>query len=266
MARMRSFVAAVVVLVAHLSGCGSDAPPANNKQVRVHAASDLAKAFEEVAATFTARTGIEPVLTFGSSGLIARQVKEGAPIDLYASANVKFVDDVIAAGKCDAATKTMYARGRIVIWTKEGGVAPPAKLEDLADPRFASIAIASPDHAPYGKAAKEALEKVGIWATVEPRIKYGENISQTFQFAQTGNVEAAIVALSLSIVTKGGVSIAVPAELHAPIDQALVACGSGPGHANAKAFAEYVGSPEGRAIMMKYGFIMPGETGPARTP
>jgi molybdate transport system substrate-binding protein len=252
------FVALAVTLV---TSCGSDPAPAN-KHVRVFAASDLAKAFEEVAKSFRIKTGIEPVLTFGSSGLIARQVKEGAPIDLYASANETFVDDVVADGKCDGATKRRYARGRIVIWAKAGGVAPPTKIEDLADPRFASIAIASPDHAPYGKAAKEALEKAGIWRTVEGRIKYGENVSQTLQYAQTGNVEVAIVALSLAIVTQGGTTIAVPPELHNPIDQALVACGSGASHANAKAFADYVASPEGRAIMMRYGFILPGESGP----
>ena len=233
-----------------------------NKKVRVSAASDLAKAFDEVGKSFRVRTGIEPIFNFGSSGLIARQITEGAPIDLYASANEQFVDDVVARGKCDATTKRMYARGRIVIWSKGGGVAPPTKIEDLADPRFASIAIANPDHAPYGKAAKEALEKAGIWSAVESRIKYAENVSQTLQYAQTGNVEVAIVALSLAIVSQGGTTIAIPSELHDPIDQALVACGSGAAFANAKAFADYVASPEGRAIMMKYGFILPGESGP----
>jgi molybdate transport system substrate-binding protein len=175
-------------------------------------------------------------------------------------------DDVVAAGKCDGATKAMYARGRVVIWSKDGGVAPPTKLEDLVDPRFKAIAIASPDHAPYGKAAKQALEKVGIWPQVEGRIKYAENISQTFQWAQTGNVDVALVALSLTIANKGGTSISVPPELHDPIDQALVVCGTGPKAEAAKSFAAYLASPEGRALMMQYGFILPGEGAPAPTP
>jgi molybdate transport system substrate-binding protein len=225
----------------------------------VAGASDLSKAFEELGAVYKEKTGVEPVFQFGSSGLLARQVKEGAPIDLYAAANVQFVDDVIAAGKCDGATKAMYGRGQLVMWVKDGGAAPPKDLADLADKRFGSIAIASPDHAPYGKAAKQAMEKTGVWATVESRIKYGEDIRKTFQFAETGNVDVALVALSLSIVTPGGTAVPVPSDLHDPIDQALVACGTGPRHDAAAAFGAFVGSPEGRALMKKYGFVLPGD-------
>jgi molybdate transport system substrate-binding protein len=241
------------------SGSGAAPPEAKVTTIAVAGASDLAKAFEELGALWKAKSGITPVFQFGSSGLLARQIKEGAPVDLYAAANVQFVDDVIADGKCDAATKAMYGRGRLVIWSKDGGVAPPAKLEDLVDKRFTAIAIASPDHAPYGKAAKQAMEKLGIWPKVEGRMKYGEDVRKTLQFAETGNVDAAVVALSLSIVTKGGTSVPVPPELHDPIDQALVACGTGPKHAAAKAFGEYVGSAEGRAVMTKFGFVLPGE-------
>jgi molybdate transport system substrate-binding protein len=259
---MRHLLAVVTAL--GLVACAKEQPAAGSKVTKfsVSGASDLAKAFEELGAMWRVKTGIAPVFSFGSSGMIARQIKEGAPVDLYASANVQYVDDVIKAGRCDAASKTMYARGRLVIWSKRGGVAPATQLAELADARFKAIAIASPDHAPYGKAAKEALEKVGIWTQVAGRIKYGEDVRKTLQFAETGNVDAAIVALSLSIVTEGGTAVAIPPELHDPIDQALVACGTGPAHDAAKAFGAYVGSPEGRAVMMKYGFILPGESGP----
>jgi len=261
---LRSSSLSVLVVVLGLAACGSSSSKASGKvtQINVAGASDLAKAFEELGAMWKIKTGVEPVFQFGSSGMLARQIKEGAPVDLFAAANVSYADDVIKSGKCDGATRTMYARGRLVIWTKDGGVAPPTQLADLVDPRFKAIAIASPDHAPYGQAAKQALERLGIWAQVEGRMKYGEDVRKTLQFAETGNVDVAIVALSLSIVTKGGSAVAVPPELHDPIDQALVACGTGPKHDAAKAFAEYVSSPEGRAVMMKYGFILPGETGP----
>ena len=258
---------AVVVLI--LAACSSDKSgdgAGSVKQIRIAAASDLTQAFKDLAPKFQAKAGIEAVFDFGSTGLLARQIKEGAPMDVFAAANVSFVDEVIKAGKCDGATKALYARGRIVVWVKDGGVAPPTKIEDLADPRFKAIAIANPEHAPYGKAAKEALEKTGTWAQVESRIKLGENVSQTMKFAETGNVDAAIVALSLSIVSKGGTALAVPPELHNPIDQAIVVCGKDARAAAAKQFVDFIGSPEGRAIMMRYGFILPGEDGPAAPP
>lgn len=262
---LRTLFFVLALAVAAGPACSKSSPSGGDAkvtQIAVAAASDLSKAFEELGAAWKVKSGVTPVFQFGSSGLLARQVKEGAPVDLFAAANVAFVDDVVAAGKCDGQTKAMYARGRLVIWTKAGGVAAPTQLADLADPRFKSIAIASPEHAPYGKAAKQALEKVGIWAQVEGRMKYGEDVRKTLQFAETGNVDAAIVALSLSIVTQGGSAVAVPPELHDPIDQALVACGTGAKRDAAAAFAAFIGSPEGRAVMMKYGFILPGETGP----
>jgi molybdate transport system substrate-binding protein len=225
--------------------------------VRIAGASDLSAAFADVGATFIRQTGITPEFTFGSSGLIAKQISEGMGVDLFASANVKFVDDVIAAGRCSPASKYQYARGRIVVWVKNGTVTPPTSLEDLADPRFAKIAIANPEHAPYGVGARQALEKVGIWAAVEPRLVLGENVRATLQYAQTGNVEAAIVALSLSIGSEGGTALEIAPELHAPLDQALVVCGTGPGAEAGAQFAKILASSDGAATMKKYGFVLP---------
>jgi molybdate transport system substrate-binding protein len=243
-----------VCLVVALAACGGHKSSA--KHIQIAAAADLALAFEEVGKAFEARTGIHPTFSFGSTGLLAKQVSEGAPFDLFAAANLEFVDKVVAAGACDGATKTAYARGRIVVWTT--GPAP-ARLEDLADPKYKQIAIANPDHAPYGRAAKQALEKVGIWDQVEGRIVQGENVQQALQYAQSGNVDAAIVALSLSTISKGGSSLPIDPGLYEPLDQAMVVCGKGPGTASAAAFAAFVGSPEGREIMNRYGFLLPGE-------
>jgi molybdate transport system substrate-binding protein len=251
---MKMFHSVVLALFV-IAGCGKS-EQAKNGAIKVGAASDLAFAFEEVGAAFTKKTGKHVTFTFGSTGQLAKQISEGAPYDVFAAANVAFVDEVLAAKACDPATKAMYARGRIVVWTKGPAV---TKLDELADGRFVKLALANPEHAPYGKAAKEALESVGLWDKLKPKIVYGENIRQTLQFAETGNVEAAIAALSLAKVTKGGNYYVIEEALHKPIDQALVVCKRGVDPAAGREFATFVNSTEGRAIMRRYGFLLPGE-------
>ena len=236
----------------HLA-CKRDAPAQDT--VRVAAASDLSVAFKDIASAYEKKTGVKVVSTFGSTGMLAKQIAEGAQYDVFFAANVSFVDEVIKAGACDAATKAPYARGRIVVWTQGE---PPAKLEDLSDARFAKIAIANPEHAPYGKAAQQALEHAGVWETVKPKVVFGENVQQTMQYAQTGNVEAAIVALSLAIANEGGKFLLVDDAMHKPIDQAVVACARGGNAKGGSAFAAFVNG-EGRNVMRRYGFVLPGE-------
>jgi molybdate transport system substrate-binding protein len=240
-----------------LAGCGKQ-ESASSKSIKVAAAADLAFAFKEVGAAFEKKTGNKVTFTFGSTGQLAKQISEGAPYDVFAAANVSFVDEVVKADACDGATKAMYARGRIVVWTKKGS-APLTALTDLTDGRFVKIAIANPEHAPYGRAAQQAMQTAGIWDTVKPKLVYGENIQQTLQFAQTGNVEAAIAALSLAKVSDGEYLV-IDDKLHKPIDQALVVCKRGSNAAIAKDFAAFVNSDEGRAIMKKFGFLLPGES------
>ncbi len=252
-------VLALLVVGLALIGCGKDRSAEGAGPVKVAAAADLGPAFKEIAAAFEKKTGKKVTLSFGSTGNFAKQIAEGARYDLFAAANVSFVDDVIKAGACDAETKAPYARGRIVLWSKDGGVAPPKTIADLADPRFVKIAIANPEHAPYGRAAKQALGAAGVWDAVERRIVNGENVQQTLQFAQTGNVEVAVVALSLALATTGGSYVLVDDALHAPLDQALVVCKHGSDPSGGRELAAFVGSPEGREIMKRYGFALPGE-------
>lgn len=248
----------VLALLVVLQGCGKKETPAADT-IKVGAAADLAFAFKEVGAAFEAKTGKKVTFTFGSTGQLAKQISEGAPYDVFAAANVSFVDEVVKADACDGATKAMYARGRIVVWTKKSAGAI-AKLEDLTDPKFVKIAIANPEHAPYGKAAQEALEAAGIWGQIKPKIVFGENVQQTLQFAQTGNTEASIAALSLAMVAEDGAYFLIDEKLHKPIDQALVVCKRGGNTLVAMQFATFVNSPEGRAIMKKFGFLLPGES------
>ncbi|HEU0035969.1 MAG TPA: molybdate ABC transporter substrate-binding protein [Kofleriaceae bacterium] len=253
-----------VVAVALVACSKSSSTDGTATTIRVAAASDLSKAFTEVGQKFQAKTKVEIQFDFGSSGLLAKQIEQGAPYALYAAANKSFAEQVAKSGKCDASTIQMYARGRVVVWTPDG-VDKPASLADLADPRFKRIAIANPDHAPYGVAAKQALEKAGVWDQIKDRIVLGENVQATLQYARTKNADAALVALSLSIVTDGGSALPVDPSLHAPLDQALVVCGTGPGATAAKQFADYLASAEGREIMKRYGFLLPGETAPDKT-
>jgi molybdate transport system substrate-binding protein len=251
-----------LVLVAGCSKAARGLP----KPLRIAAAADLKGAFGDVADAFEKKGGAKPTYSFGSTGLLAKQIQEGGPFDVFAAANVSYVDDVVKAGVCDGATKTLYARGRIVVWTSnKSNVAPPASVADLQDARFTKVAIANPDHAPYGKAAEQALEHAGVLSVVKPKLVLGENVQQTLQFAETGNVEAAIVALSLAVVAKDGVFVTIDESLHAPIDQAMVVCKNGGSADLGKQFAEFVSGPGGRPIMKRYGFLLPGET-LARTP
>lgn len=248
-------VALVLAMALALAGCSSKR---SGRVVRVAAASDLAKAFEEVGKAFKARTGIEVELTFGSSGLLSTQVAQGAPYFLFASANKGFAQHAVDAGKCEASSARLYARGRIVVWTAEG-VAAPKALADLADPRFKRIAIANPAHAPYGNAAKQALERAGLWKQLEDRIVLGENVQATMLYARDHNADAAIVALSLAVVTDGGAFLPIDTALHDPLEQELVVCGKGAEAEAARRLADFIASPDGREIMTRYGFLLPGE-------
>ncbi|MBA2544736.1 MAG: molybdate ABC transporter substrate-binding protein, partial [Deltaproteobacteria bacterium] len=193
-----------------------------------------------------------PLIDFGSSGLLAKQIEQGAPYFLYMAANKSFAEKVVTAGRCDGSTAKLYARGRVVVWTPTG-VAAPVKLSDLADPRFKKIAIANPDHAPYGVAAKQALEKAGVWEALDKddRIKLGPDVQTTMLYARRNEVDAAVVALSLAVVTDGGSFLRIDADQHEPLDQQLVVCGTGEEADHARKLADFISSREGREIMTR---------------
>ncbi len=244
----------MLALLAGQTGCrcAEDArgPAGSSSEVRVAAAADLTLAFEELGRRHQARTGQTVHFTFGSSGLLSKQVKEGAPFHVFAAAHEDYVDFVLAHGRCRRDSKALYAQGRVGVWTRGA----PASLAELGDARFRRIAIAHPEHAPYGLAAKQALERVGLWDEVAPRIVYGENVRQALQFAQTGNAEAAVVAASLVKGADGGLGgwTDVDPSLHAPLRQALVVCAEA-----GESFAALVASEEGRQVLGGHGFAPP---------
>ncbi|HEY4244119.1 MAG TPA: molybdate ABC transporter substrate-binding protein [Kofleriaceae bacterium] len=240
-------------LLVALAAC-SKTPP--EQRVRIAAAADLTKAFDEVGKAFATKTGIKAEVSYNSSGVLAKQIAQGAPYFLFAAANKDFVDQAVASGKCDAATVTQYAQGEVVVWTPDG-IDPPKTLADLADARFSKIALANPETAPYGRAAKQALEHAGVWDQLKDKIVLADNVQATMLYARRKEAQAALVALSLAVVTDGGKALPVDKTLYDPLVQELVVCGTGTEAEHAKQFAAFVASPEGREIMTRYGFELP---------
>ena len=231
----------------------------------VSAAADLTPAFEEIGTIFERQTGVAVDFNFGSTGQLAQQIEAGAPVDLFAAANVSYIDRLDAKGLILSDTKATYARGRIVIWTPPDSSLAIDDLADLTDPDIARIAIANPDHAPYGVAAREAMRAAGVWDAVQAQLVLGENVRDTLRYAETGNVDVAVVALSLAIQGDGRWTL-IPEDLHAPIDQALAVIKATKHEPEARAFANFVNGDQGREVMRRYGFVLPGEAIAAATP
>lgn len=231
------------------------------ERITVAAAADLKFAMDEIVADFrSARPDDAVEVVYGSSGKFATQIRQGAPFDLYFSADIAYPRALEAEGLALGPTRP-YAVGRIVLWsrTRDAGA---LRLQDLADPALGRIAIANPRHAPYGKRAEEALRAAGVWDAVQPRLVQGENIAQTAQFVQTGNATVGIIALSLALnpalAGQGGYHL-IDAVLHAPLEQGFILTRKAEGKALATAFADYIGSAAARAVLVRYGFELPEE-------
>ena len=249
----RLALAALLLTLVCAIACKDRSPttPASN-EITVAAASDLTPAFDELGRAFESANKTKVVFVYGSTGLLTQQIENGAPVDLFAAASMSYIDKLDQEGLIIPDSKTIYARGRITLWTTADSNLRLEGIKDLARPEVTRIAIANPDHAPYGLAARQALESAGIWDVIKPKLVYGDNIRQTLQFAETGNVDVAIVALSLSKQSHGRWSL-IPEELHKPLDQGLAIMKSTKKEQSARAFAAFLAGPQGRAIMQKYG-------------
>lgn len=223
----------------------------------VAAASDLQFAFGEIGPRFEEATAHSVTFTFGSTGNLTAQIENGAPYDILAAANVAYVERLNEQGLIEPGTQQQYAQGRLVLVVNRQSGLQATRLEALADTAIRHVAIANPDHAPYGAAAQQALQRAGVWDVVLEKLVLGENVSQTLQFVQTGDAQAGIVALSIAEVPEVTGTL-IPDNLHDPINQALAIIKGTPRETAARAFIEFVNSPEGRAIMEQYGFLLPG--------
>lgn len=259
MSRRRPVLAVAVALATFWStfaGAQATAVPT------VAAASDLKFAIEEVAAQFEKATGQRLRLVFGSSGNFYSQILQGAPFHLFMSADEDFVFKLADAGKTLDRGR-LYAYGRIGIKVPKGSpLKADGELKDLAaalrDGRLKKFAIASPDHAPYGMRAKEALQHAGLWQAIEPKLVIGENISQTAQFATSRSTEGGIIAYSLALapqVAALGDFALIPESWHKRLAQRMVLVRDAP--QAARDFYAYLSTPQAQAVMVKYGFAMP---------
>jgi len=230
----------------------------------VAAASDLQFALHEVAAAFTKETKRVVNLTFGSSGNFYRQIQQGAPFQIFLSADEQLIFD-LAAERLTVDEGALYAVGRIVIIAPKGSAlevdADLAGLKAaLADGRVKKFAIANPEHAPYGRRAEEALRHAGLWEAIKDKLVFGENVSQAAQFATSGATQGGIIAYSLALspeVSKLGTYALIPDDWHEPLRQRMALI-KGAGE-TARLFFAFMQGPSARAIMGRYGFMLPGE-------
>jgi molybdate transport system substrate-binding protein len=254
---MKSPLKQITVLLAVLLGGSCSRAQA----VKVAAAADLKFAMAELAAQFEKQSGTKLDITYGSSGNFLTQIQNGAPFDLFFSADSEYPKKLEAAGLTESGTLREYAVGHIVIWTPGDSGINPAKdgWKSLLDQRVKKIAIANPEHAPYGRAAVAALKKAGIYEQVKDKLVYGENISQAAEFVQSGNAQAGIVALSLALspAMKNGNRWEIPADSHPVIKQAAAILNVSKNKDTARRFLDFVSGPQGREILRRCGFTTP---------
>jgi molybdate transport system substrate-binding protein len=251
---MNSSLALAMLMISHL---------AYAEPVRLAAASDLKFAMEALVADYTKKTGHQISLTFGSSGLLATQIRHGAPFQLFMSADESYVADLQKAGlTLDAGVP--YAIGRVVLMTPKTS---QLKLDKnlhglklmLTQKKLNKFAIANPEHAPYGKRAEEVLRALGLWSSIQPHLVLGENVSQAAQFATSGSADGGIAALSLVKTPQVEARVnyvLLPESLHTPLIQRMVLT-TNAGEV-AKDFYDYLQQPAARRVFIKYGFELPG--------
>lgn len=263
-ARRRS-LAASLALLPLLGAAAAGWTPARAEDAPViAAASDLKYALDEIAQGFERETGQRLRISYGSSGNFYRQIAQGAPFQLFLSADEDYVFKLAEQGLTPD-RGALYAVGRIVLFApRDSALRPDPAMDDLrralADGRLRRFAIANPEHAPYGRAARQALHSAGLWAAIEPRLVLGENVSQAAQFAASGSTQGGIFALSLALspaFAQAGRHVLLPEALHQPLRQRMVLTAKA--GAAARAFYAHLQQPAARALLARHGFTLPTE-------
>ncbi len=264
MKRLATVCTLAAVLV--VAGCGDTSADAAGEvpTVRVAAASDLQFALEDIReAMAEADPPVEVVPVYGSSGTFFQQIVNGAPFDVYLSADLSYPAGLVDEGLADEADLFPYAVGRLVLWALEDSPLDLSRgVEVLTDPRARRIAIANPEHAPYGVAAVEALETAGIYDVIEPKLVTGENVAQAGEFAMSGNADVAVIALALALhdsMQERGRYEEIPLESFSRLDQGGVVLPGATDRQAAHQVREFIQGPAGEAILRRYGFFLPDE-------
>lgn len=259
--RLASALAAVAVLLMVVgwwtwSAKPTAAPP--SEPLVVAAASDLGVAFPVIGAEFKRQTGIAVTFSFGASGSLAAQVANAAPIDVFAAANASFVDGLIAKDRLRAESRQPYARGVLALWGRNDSPFKGETIEDLADDAVGKIALANPSLAPYGLAAKQTLQSLGLWERLQDKLVFSEGAREALQFAESGAVDAAFVPVPLIYGRPtAGRWFPIAAELHEPLEQVMAVTRDSAQPEAATKFVAFVSGPEGRRILAAHGFGPP---------
>ena len=222
----------------------------------VAVAANFTEPAREIATRFKARTGHDAVLSFGSSGQFYAQVANGAPFEVFLSADRQRPERADAEGLAQPGSRFTYAVGRLVLYSRTPGLVD-GRGAVLRTDRFRKLAVADPKTAPYGLAAHETIDRMGLRARLAPKLVQGTSIAQTYQFVDSGAAELGFVALSQVASAKGGSRWLVPAGLHTPIDQQAVLLKRGAGNPAARAFMAFLKGAEAKAIIRRYGYEVP---------
>ncbi len=256
-----------ILMVLTLMSCGSpkvtdktpeNSAPAEKKEITVAAASSLTNAFKEVGTAFEKANNCTVTFSFGATGSLSEQLTNGAPFDVFAAADVSTVVKLDKAGQLISDTVQPYAVGRLGIASLKSSTVEAKTIEDLLKPEIKKIAIANTETAPYGLAAKQALENAGLWDKIEPKLVYGKNISDTLALVTTGNAEAGFISQSLNDKETLNFTL-IDSKMHEPIRQAIAVTKSAKEVDLGRKFIEFVKGKEGQEIMSKYGFEAPEE-------
>jgi molybdate transport system substrate-binding protein len=239
-------MAARLILVATLL-----LPSLYAQELLIGAASDLSPLEPALRQAFRAHSSIPIRFSFGSSGMLAKQVRSGAPYDVYLSANEQFVQELAKEGLLVAGSTRTYAYGRVGLWSASGRV---RSLKDLLDPGILHVAIPNPQHAPYGLAAEQLLKKEGVWQQIRAKLVLSENVRQAFEYARTGNADAVLTSWTL-VFDKNG--ILQTESGHEPIRQAGGVVKGTKNEAAGRAFLDFLTSAEGRSLLARYGLFPP---------
>ena len=258
-----SLIARIVRLSALLAFvmCGVAVPA---QTISVAAAADLAAVLSLLTANYQKQTGREVKVSFGASGTLTSQIQNGAPFDIFLSADEAYPQQLVQAGLADSRSQYRYARGTLILWapTTSNLDVENRGAQALLDPAVSKVAMANPHYAPYGRAAEAALKHLGLYEKIFSKLVIGENIAQTAQFVESGNAQAGFLALStaMSPAMRGkGKYWVVPAEAYPPLDQAVVVLSRSKEKPAAQQFIQYLQKPESIQLLKSYGFVLPEE-------
>ncbi|MDH6263321.1 molybdate ABC transporter substrate-binding protein [Bradyrhizobium sp. BR13661] len=245
-------------LIAVVAGLLLGSAPSHAAQTNVAVAANFTDAAKEIAAVFKQKTGHEAVLSFGASGQFYTQITQGAPFQVFLSADDSRPKKLVEDGLAVEGSRFTYAIGKLVLWSKSPGIVTGE--ETLKTASFAKLSICNPAAAPYGLAAVEAMKSLNLYDKLKPKLVEGATITQAYQFVETGNAELGFVALSQLTGSETGSRWIVPQALYNPIRQDAVLLKTGSGNDAASAFITFLRSPEARAIIEKYGYVLDGQS------